>query len=362
MTKIIMGLLVVFSVVSAFDYALGNKLKLGQDFVKGFQAMGMLTLSMVGIYTLSPLIGLTLSKVLLPVTKILPIDPSIFVGLSFAPDMGGYPTAMILAKEAQIGQLSGAILTSMLGATLVFTLPIAVGMIQKKDQLIFVKGLLYGLITVPFGGFVSGLMLGIPVVVLAINLLPVLVFSGLMSWLLYKRPHRIMQIFAFLSKIILVTSTLGLTLGILEMMLDLKVLKQLVPLEEGLVLVGKIAIILSGAYPLMGLLTKVISKYFGKLHKCLRINSASLLGLMSTLTNCVPMFMTYDQMDDRGKLLNAAFVVGGGYVLGGQVAYISTVADDLVGPYMVGKLSAGILALGLAYIVSKKEEDTYDYQ
>ena len=356
MSKVLMTLLIVSSLVSAFDYAFGNKLKLGTYFVKGFQNMGMLMLSMVGIYTLSPLIGKGLNTALSPLVKIMPIDPSVFVGLSFAPDMGGYPTAMIVAENAKIGMLSGAVLSSMLGATLVFTLPIAIGMIKKTDQMIFIKGLLYGLITVPFGGFISGLILDIPVLKLLLNLLPVLLFSVLMSYLLYKKPHKIMTIFSILSKIILITSTFGLALGILDLMLGVKVINGLVPLEEGLVLVGKITIVLSGAYPLLNVLTKVIQKYFSAVNERLHINSSSLLGLISTLTNCVPMFMTYDEMDDRGKLLNAAFVVGGGYVLGGQLAYVSTLSQVLVTPFVVGKLFSGIMAVLLASIVFSKQE------
>lgn len=360
MSKIITLILIISSIISAFDYALGNRLKLGEYFVNAFRMMGTLTLSMVGIYSLSPIIGNILSKLLIPITKLIPIDPSIFVGLTFAPDMGGVPTANIIAENVEIGLFSGVILSSMIGATFVFTLPIAVGMIKEADQIFFVKGLMYGLITVPIGGLVSGLMIKIPLLILLVNLLPVVIFSLLMSWLLYKKPHGIMTIFSFVSRAILILSTIGFSLGIIDLMLDITVVEDLIPLEKGFVLVGRITLILSGAYALLSILTKAVKKYFGAINRLLNINSSSLLGLISTLTNCVPMFMTYDKMDDRGKVLNAAFVVGGGFVFGGQFAYISTVAEPLVSAYMVGKLVSGLSAIFMAYIILNKQEGIYE--
>jgi len=358
MSTIITGILVAASLISALDYGLGSPLKLGQSFVKGIHSMGMLFLSMVGIYLLSPIIGQVLSRALMPLIQLVPIDSSVFVGLTFAPDMGGVPAAEIIALDPLVGQFSGIILTSLVGATLVFTLPIAVGMIKKEDQGLFIKGLVFGLITVPIGGLVSGLMMGIELGGLLMNLLPVILFSCLMSWLLYKKPDLVMTLFTWVSKGVLLVSLLGLSLGILDLMLNIKLLRGMIPLEEGLVLVGKITIILSGAYPLLSLLNQTIEKKLSRSKS--QVNPASLLGLFATLANCVPVFMTFDKMDQKGKVYNSAFVVGGGFVFGGQFAYISAVADNHVPAYLAGKLIAGISAVLVAAYVLRKQEVSYD--
>ncbi len=43
--------------ISGIDYILGNKFKLGEKFEEGIKSMGVLALSMIGIYSLAPIIS-----------------------------------------------------------------------------------------------------------------------------------------------------------------------------------------------------------------------------------------------------------------------------------------------------------------
>ncbi|MBQ8733714.1 MAG: ethanolamine utilization protein EutH, partial [Anaerotignum sp.] len=78
--------------------------------------------------------------VLLPFFRFLHADSAMFASL-IANDMGGYPLAMLLAENEQMGLLSGCITSSMLGCTLVFSLPVGMGIIQKEDHPFFIRGL-----------------------------------------------------------------------------------------------------------------------------------------------------------------------------------------------------------------------------
>lgn len=88
------------------------------------------------------------------------VDPGIFGGL-FAIDMGGYQISTELAKNTQIGVYAGIIVSSTLGCTILFTIPVGLGMVGEEAYMGFLRGMVFGLITLPvalvLGGFCCGL-------------------------------------------------------------------------------------------------------------------------------------------------------------------------------------------------------------
>lgn len=348
MSNVIIYVLILFSVISGLDKVFGNRLKLGEHFDVAFKSMGMLSLAILGLYTIAPLIGKILFILLSPITNLTGIDPSIFTGIFLAPDMGGYSTSMLIAMNENIGAFSGIILSSMIGTTIVFTIPLAIGIIAKEDHVYFVKGILYGLIAVPFGSLLSGMFMDIPLSMLLLNHVPIFLFAITISISLYKTPQKILRLLTMLSKIIIPISTIGLLIGILDFMLGITLVNSIISFEEGLLVVGRITIVLSGAYPLFHLLTKIMKKNLTVFGEALGINGTSALGLVISLTNCIPMLLAYKDMDEKGKVLNAAFVVGAGYVFGGQLAFMSSLENPHILPFILAKLFTGTMAVVLA--------------
>ncbi len=131
---------------------------LGQSFTNAFMAMGSLTLAMVGIVSLAPVIASILTPILAPVYGLVRADPAAFANTILAIDMGGYSLAkeMALSEDAEV--FSWVFLGTMMGPTLVFTVPVALGIIEKEDHPYFVKGILLGIITVPIGCLAGGLL------------------------------------------------------------------------------------------------------------------------------------------------------------------------------------------------------------
>ncbi|MEN8251439.1 MAG: ethanolamine utilization protein EutH, partial [Bacteroidota bacterium] len=145
---VVLWLMALGILIGGIDRIIGNKLGLGEQFEEGFNAMGPLALGMVGIVTLAPVIARVLGPVIIPAFTFVGADPAMFA-MILANDMGGYPLAMELAQNEQAGLLSGLIVSSMMGCTLVFSIPVGLGLIEFKDRPFFAKGLLIGLITVP---------------------------------------------------------------------------------------------------------------------------------------------------------------------------------------------------------------------
>lgn len=157
MNKFIMYLIGVFFIIGGIDYILGSPLKLGGKFKEGIKTMGALGLGMIGIYSLAPLISKFLSTAIIPLCKVLHLDPSIFPSAFLAVDMGGYQIATKLALTKEMGLFSGVIAASTLGTAISFTIPVALGMISKEDEKYFSKGAMVGIITIPIGCFAAGL-------------------------------------------------------------------------------------------------------------------------------------------------------------------------------------------------------------
>ena len=156
--EIIVYLMVVFMALGAVDRILGNRFGLGEKFEEGIMAMGSLALAMIGIICLAPVLANLLRPVVVPLYQALGADPAMFAGTLLANDMGGAPLAQELALTQEAGQFGGLIVGSMLGPTIVFTIPVGLGIIKAEDRPYLATGVLAGVITIPIGNVIGGAM------------------------------------------------------------------------------------------------------------------------------------------------------------------------------------------------------------
>ncbi len=349
-------IIVAFSIMAGIDKILNNRFGLGEKFDEGFKALGELALTIIGIYSLSPIIAEKLISILDPLAKLINTDPSVFLSSILAVDLGGYTTSIEIAKSQIIGKLNGLILASMLGATISFTIPVAVGIVSKEDFKFFAKGILAGIAALPFGMIVGGVMMDIGFIDTIFNLIPILIFSIIIVLGLLKFPNNMIRIFNIIGKIIIGISTIGLIISIISFMIGYELISGMIPLEEGVMLVIKICIILSGAYPMFYFLSRKLHRYLSKIGKKLGLNQYSIMGIFTSLANCIPMLGIYHKMDEKGKVLNAAFVVSGAFTFGGQLGYVSSVSPEMINPFIVSKLVGGISAIFIAILLVRLEK------
>ena len=126
------------------------------------------------------------------------------------------------------------------------------------------------------------------------------------------------------------------------------------PIHEGIEIVGDIAIVLAGAFPLVHVITKVFSKPLMKLGKVLGMNDVAAAGLVASLANCIPMFGMMKDMDNRGKIINVAFAVSAAFVFGDHLGFTAGFDASMITPMIVAKLVGGITAILVAIVLSKK--------
>ncbi|MDQ0257255.1 ethanolamine transporter [Evansella vedderi] len=354
MNEVVIWILVIFMCIGAIDKIYGNKFGYGRAFEEGFMAMGPIALAMIGIISISPVLADLLRPIVTPLFTFLGADPAMFPGILLAIDMGGYSLATELAQSEMAGQFSGIIIATLIGPTFVFTVPVALGLINKEDKAIFAKGILIGLIPIPVGAFVGGWFAGFPAVFILLQLIPLVLFSTFIIIGLIFYTDKMIKGFTIVGKGVVALITVGLAISIVETLTGFSIIKGLTPLSEGVYIVGIIAITLAGAFPLVHFLKNVLTGILPPLAKKFDTSEMTFIGLITSLAHSIPMFKLLHQMDEKGKLMNIAFAVSGAFVLGGHLGFTASVEPDLIFPMMLGKLAAGVLSVWLAYTLGKK--------
>ena len=353
--EILIAVMAVFAVLGALDRIFGNRFGLGKEFEEGILAMGSLAVAMVGIVSLAPVLAQVLRPVVVPVFSFLGADPAMFAGTLLACDMGGGALAAAMAEDPRAALLGGVLNGSMLGATLVFTIPVAMGILEEKDRPAMAKGILCGIVTIPLGVFAGGVAAGYPLEMVLRNLVPIVLIAVLIALGLWRAENAMVKGFAVFGKAVVVLVTVGLAAAIVEALTGFVVIPGMAPISEGFATVGTIAILLAGAFPLVFVLTKLLRRPLMAAGKWLGINDAAAAGLIASLANSIATFGLVKEMNPRGKVVNIAFAVSAAFVFGDHLGFTAGFAPEMIGPMIVGKLAGGISAIAVALWLTRKD-------
>lgn len=368
--SVIIFIMMIFMVVGAIDKIRGNKLGYGEEFDNGFNAMGPLAIAMAGVVAAAPVLAIILKPIVVPIYGIFGADASMFATTLLACDMGGYPLAMKLAANESIGNFAGLILGTMMGPTIVFTIPVALSIIKEEDRPYLGAGVLAGLITVPLGCIAGGLVMNmtpykISLMTILINLIPVIIIAGLICAGLWIIPDVMIRGFNKFGTAVTIIITIftaiavfeyetGIRFPLLDIMVDADKNDGVVPLESGLLVCGQIAIVLIGAFPMVKWITRTFGGALEKVGKLLGMNEEGSAGMVANLANNIAMFNIMDKMNPKGKLINVAFAVSAAFVFGDHLGFTAGANPQMIFPVVVGKLVAGVTAVILSSILAPK--------
>jgi len=353
--EILIVVMAVFALLGGLDRIWGNRFGLGKEFEEGILAMGSLALAMVGIVSLAPVLAALLRPVVVPVYGLLGADPAMFAGTILACDMGGGSLAVQMTDNSQAAMLGGVLTGSMLGATIVFTIPVALGILAEEDRPALAKGILCGIVTIPLGVFAGGLTAGFPLGMVLRNLIPIVLIAALIALGLWRAEKAMVQGFAVFGKIVVAVVTVGLAAAIVHALTGFQLIPGMAPITEGFETVGAIAIVLAGAFPLVYVLTKLLRRPLMKVGKLLGINDAAAAGLIASLANSIATFGLVKDMNPRGKVVNIAFAVSAAFVFGDHLGFAAGFAPEMLTAMIVGKLVGGVSAVAVALWLTKKD-------
>lgn len=348
----------IFAILGIIDCIIGHRFKIGEEFEKGIHTIGSLVFCMCGFLVLSPAIADLLVPLIKPVADFLNIDVSVIAGF-FSCDGGGGIMAFDLTDSELWAGYNGLIVGSLFG-WMICLIPMALNLTDKKYYDDALSGLLCGIATLPVGCFLGGIMLGTPIIKLIITMLPVIIISAITCVGLVLNPNLCRKIFKLVGDLLNIILYFGVGVGILQKITPVVIIKNIIPIDEAFTTICYIAMLLSGIFPLLYIVSKIFKKPFTVLGKLLKIDETSVMGFITTLANCIPIFAYVGDMNKKGRIMNYAFATSAAFVFGDHLAFALALSanENLSSKYLVAmivsKLVGGITALIVTQLLYKK--------
>ncbi len=355
MNQVLVWIMAAGVVLGGIDRILGSPKGYGKKFEEGFLFLGPTALSMAGMICLAPVLADTLGKLILPIYSLIGVDPAMFGGF-LAIDMGGYQLAGRLAGDPLLGEYAGIVTASIFGCTIVFTIPVGMGIVTEEDKPLFAQGIMIGLMVMPVSLIVGGLVCGLgPLVILHQNL-PILLLALIILIGLKLAPSKMIRGFSLFASGIQILVTVGLILAAVASLTGFCPLPSMTSLEDALSVVASIGIVMLGSLPIAELLTRLLKRPFMWLGLKCGMNSISVAGFLVGIVSAIPAITMIKHMDKRGKVANVAFLVSAASMLAAHLGFTLSSAPDMVPALLAAKLSGAILSIPVALLFTAREE------
>ncbi|ASN04337.1 ethanolamine utilization protein EutH [Virgibacillus necropolis] len=381
--NIVIYIIMACAVIGAIASIKNSEDGIGGQFMEGIHTIGHIFVPAAGIMASIPYLSWFINKVFGPVYESIGADPAIAATTILASDMGGYQLAEAL-KLSYEGWTMALIVGFMAGATIVFSIPMGLAMLDKRDHKYMALGIMSGILTIPIGVLISSVIITLTnakirdvistttestyeftmsYLQIFINLTPLFVFVVILALGLYFLPDLMVKGFMWFGtivdagiKLVLVFSIVEIFTGLFSTVFGTWGFDPIMADKEdqfrALETAGYIGIMLAGAFPMVYLLRKYASRPLEAIGKKLGLSSVGSAGLVATIANILAMFKLVQYMRPKDKVINIAFGVCAAFLLGDHLSYTANFQPTLILPIIIGKLSAGLIAIGVAYWIS----------
>lgn len=124
-------------------------------------------------------------------------------------------------------------------------------------------------------------------------------------------------------------------------------------------LLGTIAMMLTGAFPMVVLIRKYLGKPLERLGRMAGLEASGSIGLVAALPNGLALFPYIKDMRPQDKVVVLAFLVCGGYCLGDFIAFNVNFQPNLLIPVFIGQISGGIIGILFAKVLAVPQAKRY---
>ena len=348
----------------------------GQQFLEGIGSIGAIFLPVAGIMAAAPYITAFVTSVFTPMFDAVGADPSMAATTFIAVDMGGYQLAFDLARTKESWIM--AMMTGyMAGATIVFSIPVALKMIDREDRPCLALGVMSGLLAIPFGVLVSSLIIAatspevrsiiattgvadyrlqLSMLQIAHNLVPLAIICGLLALGLLLIPDRMIRGFIILGRLmdaalrlVFVCCVIEYFTGVFSKVLGGWGFEPIIAddkdINRALEISGYIGIMLCGAFPMVYLIRTKLAKPLGWIGKKVGLSADCTAGILAASANVLALFAMVRKLEPADKVRTIAFSVCCAFLFGDHLAFAANFQPTLILPIMGGKLAGGIIAV-----------------
>lgn len=387
--QIVVYIIMACALVGCIASVIKPESELGQEFVAGIDSIGPIFLPVAGIMASAPYLTAFVSDVFGPAFAVIGADPAMAATTFIAVDMGGYPLAEALAQTRESWIM--AMMTGyMAGATIVFTIPVALKMLQKDDRKYLALGVMSGLLAIPIGVLVSSVIIAFanPVIrdtvstnaeatyqlalsfgTIAINLVPLVVVCVLLALGLKFIPDAMIKGFTVFGRVLESVLKIVFVLVVIEyftglpsqLMGDAFGFDPIIADEEdifrALETSGAIGIMLCGAFPMVYLIKRYLAKPLQKIGGLFHLSSDATTGLLAASANVLAALALVKDIKARDKVIVIAFSVCCAFLFGDHLSFTANFQPSLIAAVMGGKVVGGIFAIVFAFLFAVKKAE-----
>ncbi|MDX8237965.1 ethanolamine utilization protein EutH [Acinetobacter pittii] len=375
----IIYIMMFFVAIGAIAAVKDDSKGIGAEFINGIHLIGYLFIPIAGAMASLPYITLFIESVFGPIFSALGASTSMAATSILSVDMGGYQLTKSLADTNE-NWIMGTINGFLLGPHIVFTIPVALAILAKKDHKYLALGMISGFISIPVAliaviSFISimnpqirsiidttsqpDIYLNFEAQQVAKNLVPLILLVILFVSGLKFFPNFMIKVFMIFGKIIDSAMKIILAMSIIEYFTGFfsflfghwgfsPIIADKEDQFRALEICGYISFMLAGAFPLVYCIQKYLGKYLAKLAPKMGLTSEGITGIIATTANPIILFRLVEKMPPKDKVLTIAFAICGSWWLGDTLAYIANFQPTLIVPLIAGKLVGAIFAYLLA--------------
>lgn len=371
---IMMGFLLIGAVSALFNDEKG----FGKEFKEGIYAIGPIFLPVAGIMTLIPILSQLVTTYLAPVYGWIHADPSLAATTIIAGDMGGYHLAHETAGSHSAWIMAFAV-SFTAGSTIIFSIPVGLTMLEKRDHKYMALGIMSGLLAIPFAVFIITLILqsgstplrsdisttspsetpfNLPLGDILLNLVPLAIVVTLLAIGLRFFSRVMVRVFIVFGRVLDIVIKLALALSIVQYFTGVFDVFGAWPLApfiadtedqfRALEVAGYIGVMLAGAFPMVYAIRKWLAVPLETIGKRLGFSEEGAAGILAAAANILALFRVVKFMPPRDKVLAIAFAVCAAFTFGDHLAFSANFQPNMVFPLIIGKLSGGVIAILLA--------------
>lgn len=381
--KIVIYLIMASAVIGAIAAIRNDESGLGKEFMSGLYSIGPIFVPVAGIMASVPYLSMFISKVFGPAFGAIGADPAIAATTFIAVDMGGYQLADALAHSRD-SWIMAMTVGYMAGATIVFSIPVGLTMLEKRDHKYMALGVMSGILSVPIGVFISSLIMkltstqvrdhvstsaastytfGPNFATIFLNLTPLILVVILIALGLRFIPDKMIKGFMWFGRIMDIGIKLVLVFSIVEYFTGIfskifgawgfsPIIADSKDQFRALEIAGYIGIMLAGAFPMVYMIRKYLAKPLEVIGNKMGLSPEGSAGLLAASANILAMFNLIKHMRPKDKVICISFAVTSAFLFGDHLAFTANFQPNMILPVMVGKLSGGIIAIILAYWIS----------
>lgn len=380
---VVIYIIMACAVAGAFAYIRDPEGGLGKEFREGLHSIGPIFIPVAGIMAAIPYLSQMISGGVGPLFALIGADPSIAATTIIAIDMGGYQLAEVLA-ETREAWLMASLVGYMAGATIIFSIPVGLAMLDKRDHKYMALGIMSGILSVPIGVFIAAAIIvvfgvairpdiaatGDATLQLALgfadilrNLLPLIIFCVAIALGLWLAPDAMISGFLWFGKLMYAAITLVLVFSIVEYFTGIfttvfggwgfdPIIADEADQFRALEIAGYIGIMLAGAFPMVYLITRYLAGPMQVFGDKVGLSPVGAAGLLATIANVLAMYRLVRLMRARDKVLVIAFAVCAAFAFGDHLAFTANFQPSLILPLLIGKIGGGAVGLVLAIWLS----------